>query len=251
MGFFSYLEAGLEKYIGVFRQRWGRGKIKPTRIVREMIREMKRQKRQGITRTYVPNHYVVYLSPVEKKFVLSFIPDLESELKDFITQYAEEREYIFPGELKVLIESDEELLPGQFEVEALFATGRDYVVPAEERTVELSEKTILFKRQTTGKSEKAFLEPVRGPIPGKDIVPLINFPLLIGRSETCDLVVRDPGISRRHAILDCRKGKYVLTDLNSTNGTYVNGTRVQRHELQDGDQIKMGDSVFIFKIELK
>jgi FHA domain len=64
--------------------------------------------------------------------------------------------------------------------------------------------------------------------------------LRIGRSSSCDLMLSDPTVSRRHARLICRGGKWVLQDLGSTNGTALNGRRVGRCELRPGDELLLG-----------
>jgi hypothetical protein len=65
--------------------------------------------------------------------------------------------------------------------------------------------------------------------------------LLIGRHHSCDVVLCDPSVSRRHARLVFRDGSWVLQDLASTNGTAVNGVRVGRCELRPGDHLALGD----------
>jgi hypothetical protein len=64
----------------------------------------------------------------------------------------------------------------------------------------------------------------------------------IGRDRGCDLVLRDPEISRRHAQLRFRDGRWILRDLDSTNGTFVNGVRVGRCQLQPGDYVSFGSA---------
>jgi hypothetical protein len=64
--------------------------------------------------------------------------------------------------------------------------------------------------------------------------------LVLGRSSRCDLVLADLSVSRRHARLFFRDGKWVLQDLASTNGTAVNGRRVGRCELRPGDHLLVG-----------
>ena len=64
--------------------------------------------------------------------------------------------------------------------------------------------------------------------------------LVIGRSETCDVVVTRPEVSRRHARLVFRDGSWFVHDLASTNGTTVNGTRVGRCRLLAGDRLDVG-----------
>jgi hypothetical protein len=65
--------------------------------------------------------------------------------------------------------------------------------------------------------------------------------LLIGRHAACDVVVPGDTVSRLHARLVFRDGKWIIHDLKSTNGTAVNGTYVGRCELCPGDQLVLGE----------
>ena len=85
-----------------------------------------------------------------------------------------------------------------------------------------------------------------GPDKGKRFVLPDNEPQQIGRSSE-SLPLTDQTISRRHAELTPDEGRWYIADLQSANGTYVNGERVQgRLLLQPGDQIRTGNSVFVF-----
>ena len=64
--------------------------------------------------------------------------------------------------------------------------------------------------------------------------------LLLGRHLSCDIVLGDLSVSRRHARLRFRDGHWVLQDLESTNGTSVNGARVGRCQLHPGDELRVG-----------
>ncbi len=64
--------------------------------------------------------------------------------------------------------------------------------------------------------------------------------LLVGRDPTCDVVVADLTVSRRHAQLTFRDGAWILQDLGSRNGTAVNGERVGRTALRSGDVVELG-----------
>lgn len=66
--------------------------------------------------------------------------------------------------------------------------------------------------------------------------------LVVGRSSQCDVVLGDITVSRRHARLLHRDGSWVLQDLNSTNGSYLNGQRVGRCEIRPGDRVALGDA---------
>lgn len=64
----------------------------------------------------------------------------------------------------------------------------------------------------------------------------------IGRSEECDIVIESPYVSARHAIIRKRGKRFYIQDLNSTNGTFVNGKRIKRiAKITNNDVITLGD----------
>jgi two-component system, cell cycle response regulator len=68
----------------------------------------------------------------------------------------------------------------------------------------------------------------------------------IGRAKECDICIDEEGISRKHVQIDRdTKGNITITDLNSTNGTYFNGSRISRRTLQDGDKIQIGPTTIL------
>lgn len=73
--------------------------------------------------------------------------------------------------------------------------------------------------------------------------------LRIGRSRENDLVLDNLSVSRHHLQIRSHQGRYVLFDMNSSNGTYLNGARVTRKELLDGDQITVGKHVLVWHDE--
>lgn len=71
---------------------------------------------------------------------------------------------------------------------------------------------------------------------------------VVGRDATqCEVIVDDATVSKRHAEVRYENGQFVLYDLASTNGTFVNNRRVQRQGLLDGDDVKIGHVAFVFK----
>jgi pSer/pThr/pTyr-binding forkhead associated (FHA) protein len=72
-------------------------------------------------------------------------------------------------------------------------------------------------------------------------------PILIGRDPGNDVVLDDRRVSRKHAEIRLRLGRYTLYDLQSTNGTYVNGRRVAEKVLDDGDRISIGGLEVVFR----
>jgi pSer/pThr/pTyr-binding forkhead associated (FHA) protein len=70
----------------------------------------------------------------------------------------------------------------------------------------------------------------------------------LGRETDNEVVLDDPATSRHHAQIQFHDGRYVLTDLGSANGTYVNDQRVNAHPLSDGDRIRVGQNVLLTSI---
>jgi FHA domain len=69
--------------------------------------------------------------------------------------------------------------------------------------------------------------------------------LLVGRDAACDIVLGDMTVSRRHLRLVFSDGMWSLRDLDSTNGTSVNGSLVKRCQLRPGDQLRLGDEILL------
>jgi len=74
--------------------------------------------------------------------------------------------------------------------------------------------------------------------------PLEHPEIIIGRSETTHLQVNQESVSRQHAKLQTTEGSTTISDLGSTNGTFVNNDRVDRAELRDGDLVRIGQTIF-------
>ena len=69
----------------------------------------------------------------------------------------------------------------------------------------------------------------------------------IGKGVDCNIVINDPSISGHHAEFVPTPGGFRLSDLGSTNGTYVNDKRVQTHDLIDNDNVRLGKVNFKYK----
>lgn len=80
---------------------------------------------------------------------------------------------------------------------------------------------------------------IEGPVVGAQF-PLVRERLILGRGPDVDLAFDDEEMSRQHLILDFRRGAYRLRDLDSTNGTFLNGNRVHSGELKHGDRFEIG-----------
>ena len=84
----------------------------------------------------------------------------------------------------------------------------------------------------------------------KKEIPIVARVISIGRDPSNDLVLSDSMVSRRHAILEHRDNQYILRDNNSSNGTMVNGDRVDMEKpLRDGDLVAIGSSRLLFQLD--
>jgi pSer/pThr/pTyr-binding forkhead associated (FHA) protein len=80
---------------------------------------------------------------------------------------------------------------------------------------------------------------IRSPLPPQGVT--------LGRSRDNDIYLADRLASRWHARIDLQQGAFVISDLGSANGTFVNGERIQRQGLRNGDEIRIGDSILYFR----
>ena len=84
-------------------------------------------------------------------------------------------------------------------------------------------------------------------VDGIKFYPLVKAVISIGRRLENDLVIDDPRVSRNHAQLRALEGHYVLFDLSSTGGTFVNGSRIHETILYPNDTISLGGVKLIFQ----
>jgi len=81
------------------------------------------------------------------------------------------------------------------------------------------------------------LAPIRLPDSGE---------LVLGRSGSCEVRLHDVDTSRRHAKIECSPSGFVVRDLDSTNGTFVNGEQIEERALESGDRIQVGANTIVF-----
>jgi len=82
-----------------------------------------------------------------------------------------------------------------------------------------------------------------------DVYSILNFPFKIGRMSDNDIVFEDKRVSRYHAEIRLKNGAYIIRDLGSHNGTFVNGVRVDSINLNPGDKITTGINSLLFDYE--
>jgi hypothetical protein len=113
-----------------------------------------------------------------------------------------------------------------------------------ENTEEYLEKTVTLR-------ERPVLTITRGPGAGGLFELSQATAVSIGRARVNDIVLEDVSISGQHCRIRPEQGGFVLHDLKSTNGTFVNEKRVSRHTLADGDSVQIGETVMQFRNEYR
>jgi pSer/pThr/pTyr-binding forkhead associated (FHA) protein len=71
-------------------------------------------------------------------------------------------------------------------------------------------------------------------------INVLGSPFMIGRADACDLVLDNPLVSRSHAVIESAGDAVTIRDLQSHNGTFINGERVDQTVLKNGDEIRIG-----------
>jgi len=113
---------------------------------------------------------------------------------------------------------------------------------------DVSERTVVtgIHQFEEPEDQKAYIMFISGQLAGK-LCYLENRETIIGRAADCDISIKDSRISRHHLQIALEGGQAIIEDLGSTNGTFVNGERVAKHVLQNGDQVHISsDTLFKF-----
>jgi hypothetical protein len=242
---------------GVFGRAF-RTNVQPVELARKLAKEMDDHRQVSVSRVYVPNEYSVYLSPHDRAQFSGYEDSLVGELQDYLGEHARRETYALLTSPRVLMETDEDLDVGEFGIATRMVQPEpgqpeaDGVPP--EPAIEAG-ATMIYKPRTQPPREGVAVEPgiereVVVLAIGDERHEVRKRRTVIGRSRECDLQLSDPNVSRRHAELRQEGSAFWLVDLDSTNGVDVNGRRVRRQKLEDGDTITAGSTDIRFERRL-
>ncbi len=210
-------ERRLERLVeGTFNKAFRSG-LQPVEIGHRLVRVLDNGRTLGVSGRFVaPNNIGVYLSPDDAKRFESFSDALARELAEAARQHAREENYQFLGSVTVTLVSDDSLKRGAFDVVGEIAEG-------------------------AGGQVGSLV------LPDGRRVRLGEHPTVLGRNSDCTVPLADPRASRRHAEIRATADGFLVVDLDSMNGTKVNGVPVREHVLHDGDEIAVGATVMRFE----
>jgi FhaA, N-terminal domain/FHA domain len=254
----SVLRSIENKIEGLFEGVFGRAfrtNVQPIELARWLAKEMDLHRSVSVSRVYVPNEYTVFLAPSDRAQFASYEGSLIGELQEYLAEHARREGYALLTPPKVIFATDPDLAMGESGVSARVVQPKEGLTPIPTPAVApppvvappLPEPspspTMVFTQETPTVPPSPEPEPPRERVvlslEGRE-VPITVERAVLGRSRECDVRLADSNVSRRHAELRREDGAYWIVDLGSTNGTELNGKRVERARLSDGDRITLG-----------
>jgi hypothetical protein len=237
---------------GIFGRAF-RTNVQPVELARKLAKEMDEHRSTSVTRVYVPNEYTVFLSTGDREQFEGYENSLVSELEEYLAEHAARENYALLTAPRILFETDDDLGVGEFGIATRMA---QYGRTGEEEQLEgvAPGATMIYKPRTQP-TEAASIEEL-----GVDReVAVLSWSgqrrvldkrrSVLGRSRDADVQIEDANISRRHAEIVQEGSAYWVVDLGSTNGTEVNGRRVQRAKLEEGSKFTIGETTVTFSTE--
>ena len=244
-----------QKIESLFEGLFGRAfrtNVQPVELARKLVKEMDDHRTVSVSRVYVPNEYTIYLSTPDRAQFADYEPSLAVELRDYLSEHARREGYALLSPPTVLFETDDDLALGEFGI-ATRMVQRAAAAHGEPPPRAEPGATMIYKPSAPPVDDAADAALAR------ELVTLTmngtrreidKRRVVVGRSKDCDIQLADPNVSRRHAELRQEGGAYWMIDLDSTNGTLVNGRRAARAKLESGDTITIGSTELLFERRL-
>ena len=274
MGPLAAVEHFLERLFERQSARLFRTGIRPVVILRRLERTMEDARTREGGRTIVPHRLVVRLNPADLQALRASTPELASYLADGALAFARHHGYTLLDRPVVTIRPDPAVDPADVAVglgsagsaepaELADAVGIAEPIPngapaddepaaAETAAASTSDASVGGPAHTAvfvvpdADGPRASIREVRPDQSSRTIV-FDGRPLTIGRAADNRVVLRDGRASRHHARIDSRRGSLILTDLGSTNGSFVNDRRVESIALGEGDRIRLGGTTLVIE----
>jgi len=239
---------------GVFGRAF-RTHVQPVELARKLAKEMDEAKSVSVSRVYVPNEYTLYLCPSDRDQFSSYEDSLLTELSDYLSEHARREGYALLSTPQVLIEEDDDLSVGEFGIATRMAQPERRSAAGEPAEDIQPGATMIYKAKPSPPTQAVSAEELGME---RELVTLTvdgtrhevkQRRVVLGRSRDCDIQLSDTNVSRRHAELRQEGASYWMVDLGSTNGMEVNGKRVKRAKLRDGDTVTLGSTDVVFSLE--
>ena len=246
VGIVRGFEKGLERLVSRAFRGNSNGTIKPVEIA-NLIRNTMDDESFSISegRTVAPHSFTVRLGTDAFAQAREWGTALAQELADVALEHAQRQDYSLRDAVTVTFRKDESLRPTKIEVDASLGGTKAPTTPRPRPAA---------RPHLSSAEQQASTQHIR---PNTNRTPVIELDgnryalsadtVVMGRAGDAGLHINDQGASRRHAEIIRRGDRMFVRDLGSTNGTYVNGTRIQgEEELLDGTIIAIGHARLTF-----
>ena len=261
MGLLQKFEDSLDRVVnGAFAKAF-KAEVQPVELAAALQRDVDdRASVLDRDRTVIPNVFHVELSDHDYKRLAVFKDALAAELATLVTTYAGEQHYTLLGEVRVTLSEDDELETGIFRVRSeakAEVTSRAGVVEAAEPAPPAPAAAAPVEPEATSSPDEQSAAQSQGQSGGQSggqprlevggqAYPLVRAITLMGRGTDADIRVEDPGVSRKHCEIVVGNPA-IIRDLKSTNGTFVDGNRIDECTLTEGAIVKLGGTAFTFR----
>ena len=238
---------------GVFGRAF-RSNVQPVELARKLTKEMDDHRTVSVSRVYVPNEYTVYVSTPDRAQFEAYEESLKLELQEYLAQHARREGYVMLSPPAVVMTTDDDLALGEFGIATRMIqqrSARD--LPAMPADAEPAQTMVYRSAEPSGAAagdRQPVVPEAVALVAGGRRHEITKRVTVVGRSQGCDIRLADANISRRHAELRQQGTAYWIVDLDSTNGIEVNGARVERAKLADGDTVTLGESELVFSREV-
>lgn len=253
MGVARNIEKRLEGLMEGFFTKVFRSGLQPVEIGRRILREMDEGRTISVNKTYAPNDFRVFMGSDDYARFAPMEPTLKTEFSELIIDKAKEQRWNLMGLPRIEFVEDGGLGRGEFKIEASLMAdpgrGAPQVATREPKEDDVNAtraiSSVTAERLGLSSAGASLVVLDEGGKP-KERIAITRTPITIGRVSTNDVALSDSNVSRRHAELRNDGGRWVLVDLDSTNGTLVNGKLAKEHTLSDGDRLTFGTSELLF-----
>ena len=225
----------LEQLLEARLTRLFEGRLQPSDLASRLTRAMQDNLRLEGSLVVAPTHYAIILNSEDHEALLRIQPDLADVMATVITRLAAEARCRLITPPNVDLRVDETFLLRQVNVLAWH-----------EQTATRHATQLFASSAMPAEPEPPALRNPQLIIQGTQYVPLTRPIINIGRRRDNHIVIDSATVSRAHAQLRLRFGKYVLYDLGSTAGTYVNEKRISEIALGPGDVISIGNVLMVY-----
>lgn len=220
--------------------RFFRSPVQPAEIARRLERAMESHQTISVRRVIVPNMYRVFLNPQDFVAFQPIRTEMEREMATYLADLAAERTFTMLEHPRVELAEDAAVARRSIQV---VAETTEAQVQASSHTQVMSPTTYQQVRPQTKGHAVLLLQAASGP----QVIPLEKTMLTLGRGLNNDIILEDTRVSRHHAQLRYKNRHFWITDLGSTNGTFVNDERVVEAALQSGDVVSLGGLELTFR----